>query len=250
MLGALSPSFKHMTSTIPASSHITTQDLVGIIIWYICYIPLVMVPPERLQRPFIFSSAAFGCTLIGLLAWSVPKAHGGGPLFHTQNTASSTPFSMMLGITSILGSWGSGTIGQSDWVRYSQRRYYPLLSQLVAAPVMITCCALVGVVVTSASDRILGQLIWSPIELLSAIQDYYDSSSAVRAAVFFAGFGCTCAQLSINVLLNSVSTGMDMAGLWPKYINIRRGAYILATVSPGWRQIVSMLTCASVRACQ
>jgi NCS1 family nucleobase:cation symporter-1 len=65
-----------------------------------------------------------------------------------------------------------------------------------------------------------------------AIQDYYDSSPASRAAVFFAALGCTCAQLSINVLLNSVSTGMDMAGLWPRYINIRRGAYILATVSP------------------
>lgn len=52
----------------------------------------------------------------------------------------------------------------------------------------------------------------------------------MRAAVFFAGLGCTCAQLSINVLLNSVSTGMDMAGLWPRYINIRRGAYILAAV--------------------
>lgn len=105
-----------MKSSIPASSHITTQDFVGVILWYLAYIPLVMIPPERLQRPFIFSSAAFGCTLIGLLAWSVPKTHGGGPLFHTVNTASSTPYSMMLGITAILSSWGSGTIGQSDWV--------------------------------------------------------------------------------------------------------------------------------------
>lgn len=102
---------------------------------------------------------------------------------------------------------------------------------MIAAPVMITCCALVGVVVTSSSSQILGEIIWSPINLLSAIQDYYGSSPGVRVAVFFAGFGCTCAQLSINVLLNSVSTGMDMAGLWPRYINIRRGAYILAAVS-------------------
>lgn len=116
MLGAMSPKWKNMTSSIPLSSHITTQELVGVILWYIAYIPLVMVPPERLQRPFIFSSAAFACTLIGLLAWSVPKTKGGGPLFHTVNTASSTPYSMMLGITAILSSWGYGTIGQSDWV--------------------------------------------------------------------------------------------------------------------------------------
>lgn len=102
---------------------------------------------------------------------------------------------------------------------------------MIAAPVTITVCALIGVVVTSASSEILGEIIWSPIGLLSALQDYYQSSPAIRAACFFAGLGLTGAQLSINVVLNSVSTGMDMAGLWPKYINIRRGAYILAAVS-------------------
>ena len=116
MLGAMSPSWKNKPSSIPASAHITEQELVGVVLWYILYIPLVMVPPERLQKPFIFSSFAFGCTLIGLLAWAVSTAGGGGPLFKTVNTASSTPYSMMLGITSILSSWGSGTIGQSDWV--------------------------------------------------------------------------------------------------------------------------------------
>ena len=243
MLGALSPSFKHKASSIPASAHITMQDLVGVIIWYIMYIPLVMVPPEHLQKPFLVSSIAFICTLIGLLSWSVSSAGGGGPLFNVPNTASSTSFSMMLGFSSMLGSWGSGTIGQSDWIRYSNRRYYPMLSQLIAAPTMITACALTGIVITSASAQILGQIIWSPILLmgtskealkllltllLGAIQDHYQSNPAVRAAVFFGGLGCTGAQLSLNVLLTAISTGMDMAGLWPKYLNIRRGAYILA----------------------
>ncbi|WVQ67214.1 uncharacterized protein L199_005409 [Kwoniella botswanensis] len=249
MLGAMSPSWKHQPNKFSASSNITHQDFLGVVLWYLAYIPLVLVPPERLQRPFVLSSAAFGATLIGLLAWAVPNAGGGGPLFKTVNTASSTPYSMMLGITSILGSWGSGTIGQSDWVRYSERRYYPMLSQLFAAPLMITLCALVGVVVTSASSSILGEIIWSPIELLSAIQDHYNSTPGVRAAVFFAGLGCTCAQLSINVLLNSVSTGMDMAGLWPKYLNIRRGAYLLAAIgiaSNPWQILASAATFLSV----
>lgn len=244
MLGALSPRFKHAPSAFPASAQITHQDLVGVFLWYIFYVPLVVYfPPEKLQRPFIVSSAAFACTMIGLLAWSVPRAGGGGPLFTMDNSPSmatgsgnsAVSYAMMLGITSILSSWGSGTIGQSDWVRYSHRRHYPLLSQLVAAPVMITCCALVGVVVTSASSKVLrlgpDELIWSPILLVGAIQDHYQDSPGSRAASFFAGLGCTCAQLSINVLLNSVSTGMDMAGLWPKYINIKRGALILAAVS-------------------
>ena len=53
----------------------------------------------------------------------------------------------------------------------------------------------------------------------------------MRAAVFFGGFSLAISQLAINVVLNSVSTGMDIAGLWPRFINIRRGAFILGIVS-------------------
>ena len=110
-----------------------------------------------------------------------------------------------------------------------------------------------GVVVTSASSNILGTLYWNPVELLAAIQEHYHSSShgkrfaaynhiylliltiffylIVRAAVFFGGFSLAISQLAINVVLNSVSTGMDIAGLWPRFINIRRGAFILGIVS-------------------
>lgn len=66
--------------------------------------------------------------------------------------------------------------------------------------------------------------------LLGEIQNYYNNSSGVRAAVFFASLGLVASQLSISVVLNSVSCGMDMAGLWPRYINIRRGGYIMAVI--------------------
>jgi len=52
----------------------------------------------------------------------------------------------------------------------------------------------------------------------------------VCASVFFGGVGLAFSQLALNVVLNSVSTGMDIAGLWPRFINIRRGAYIMAIV--------------------
>ena len=113
-----------MKNTIPLSSHITTNDLIGLLIWYLLYVPLVsyliysqsqlaslfaiqvLVPPEKLQKPFIVSSIAFVSTILGLTIWSVHTNGGGGPLFHTPNTAPSTSWSMIFGITSILGSWG------------------------------------------------------------------------------------------------------------------------------------------------
>ncbi|KAF9030987.1 hypothetical protein BDZ89DRAFT_1064306 [Hymenopellis radicata] len=188
-----------------------TKDLIGMIIYYIFFIAIMRIPPERLQKPFIVSSILFGGTLIGLLAWGVSNAHGSGTLFKEPGNPAhgSIGWSMMFAITSVLGAWGGGTLGQSDWTRYANRPYAPTLSQMVAAPVTIIVTAVVGIVVTSCGDQILGEVIWQPFSLLARIQDFYGGSPRARAGVFFAGLGCVCAQ---------------------KYLNIRRGAYVLAAL--------------------
>lgn len=88
-----------------------------------------------------------------------------------------------------------------------------------------------------------GEAIWNPRKLssldhnlgtslnsLSALiaQKWLDDSysSGARAAAFFASVGLLVIQISINVVDNAYSTGMDLAGLFSSYINIRRGAYI------------------------
>lgn len=163
-------------------------------------------------------------------------------------------WAFMFGITSVLGAWGSGTLGQSDWTRYAKTKHSPTLSQLIATPLTITVTAVIGIIATSASNSVLGgEILWNPIYLLAAVQEHYHSSPGVRAAVFFAGIGIVASQLSvseysfhsvsrrraytvaytdpqISIVLNSMSTGMDLAGLWPKYINIRRGSYVMMVV--------------------
>ncbi|KII93910.1 hypothetical protein PLICRDRAFT_694993 [Plicaturopsis crispa FD-325 SS-3] len=228
-IGAIIPGLAHMKQTL-AGGTLLTKDLIGMVIYYIFFVTIMRIPPERLQKPFIISSCMFGGTLIGLLAWGVTNAHGAGPLFKEAGEPAhgSIGWSMMFGITSVLGAWGGGTLGQSDWTRYADRPFAPTMSQLVAAPFTIIVCAVVGIIVTSCGEQILGELIWEPFQLLAALQDFYGDSSRARAGIFFAGLGCVCAQLGISIVLNSVSAGMDMAGLSPRYMNIRRGAYILA----------------------
>ncbi|KAJ7041351.1 permease for cytosine/purines, uracil, thiamine, allantoin-domain-containing protein [Mycena alexandri] len=237
-LGAIIPRLAHMTHTL-AGGVLLTKDLIGMII--------MRIPPERLQRPFVVSSVMFGGTLIGLLAWATTAAKGVGPLFqrNAEPAHGSVGWAMMFGITAILGSWGGGTLGQSDWTRYAGQPYAPTLSQLIAAPFFIILCATVGIVVTSCGEQIFGALIWEPFALLAQIQEFYHDSSRVRAGVFFAGLGCVCAQLGISIVLNSVSAGMDLAGLAPRYLNIRRGAYVLAAmglISNPWQYLSKAAT--------
>ncbi|KAK7900078.1 hypothetical protein LTR67_003824 [Exophiala xenobiotica] len=229
--GAIIPGLADMKNYFSESSHLLTKDFIGLVIWMIAFIPLVLVPPEKLQIPFAISFVMFAGSCIGLLIWGVHNAGGAGSMFQQPGSADNIGWAFMFGITAILGAWGAGTLGQSDWTRYANRKFAPTLSQMVAAPITIAVTATIGIIVTSTARDVLGgDIIWNPIYLLADIQDAYGSSPRSRAGVFFASMGLVSSQLAISVVLNSVSTGMDMAGLAPKYINIRRGSYIMACI--------------------
>jgi len=138
---------------------------------------------------------------------SVSQAGGAGSLFQMPSTTPNVGWAFMFGITSILGAWGAGTLGQSDWTRYAKTRHAPTPSQLLASPLTIAITAIIGIIVTSASRDILGgEVIWNPIFLLAAIQEYYQSSSGVRAGVFFAALGLVASQFSVRHLLGPMAT--------------------------------------------
>ncbi|KZO95911.1 hypothetical protein CALVIDRAFT_549801 [Calocera viscosa TUFC12733] len=235
LIGAIIPEFEDGPLKDPFSetSQLAKNDFIGFIIALTLFAFLILVPPEKMQRPFIASFTTFVGTMFGMLIWAVHTNHGSaGPLFKSAATTDEVGWGIMYGITAMIGSWGAGCLGQSDWTRYANRRGAPTMSQLIFAPIFITITALIGVVVTSCTVEILQleTIIWNPIDLLPVIQQFYGNSSAARAAVFFASIGLVLSQLAITVVLNSVSCGMDMAGLAPRWINIRRGGYIMIVV--------------------
>lgn len=232
MIGAIIPGFidGSLKELFSESSHLAKNDFIGLCIWgaFFCY--FLTIPPEKMQVPFFLSFFCLCGTCFGLLGWAVQTEGGAGPMFHDEATTKEVGWSVMFGITALLGSWGSGCLGQSDWTRYSRTRTGPMWAQLISPAVTITIVALIGVIVTSATSEMFGEVVWNPIDMLPLIQKYYHNSPGSRAGVFFASIGLVSSQMSISVVLNSVSTGMDLAGLCPKYINIRRGGYIMACI--------------------
>lgn len=58
-----------MKNTFSESSHLETKDFIGLVIWFAAFIPLVLIPPERLQIPFTISFLLFASSSFGLLIW-------------------------------------------------------------------------------------------------------------------------------------------------------------------------------------
>ncbi|KAK8201301.1 permease for cytosine/purines, uracil, thiamine, allantoin-domain-containing protein [Phyllosticta paracitricarpa] len=165
-------------------------------------------------------------------------------LFYTGSTkhGSTLSWNAVFGLQSIIGSQASGCLGQSDWTRYARTPNSALFGQLFCATILITVTAVCGILITSAAADVYGEYIWNPFELLLEVQLRNPSDSAQRAGTFFAGLGFLVSQLALCQMLNGVSTGMDMAALCPKWINIRRGCYILTVIAIAicpWNYVVN-----------
>ena len=213
----IGPVFVNLPNTLPVSANVDTASLISFFVFIVIFLPLPMIPPEKLQLPFKITFVMITATMFGMLGWSVHAAGGAGALMNAPASKSGSDLSWgaLYGLQSIVGAQASGCLGQSDWTRYARTPNAALFGQLVAAPIFIVVTCVCGILITSASATIYGEYIWNPFELLLVVQDHSMSAPA-RAGTFFAGLGFLTDQLALCQMLNGISTGMDMAALCPK----------------------------------
>jgi NCS1 family nucleobase:cation symporter-1 len=135
----------------------------------------------------------------------------------------------------------------SDYTRFAVKPKDQIISQIAVVPIMGIMTTVIGIICTSVAAQLYPDrgLLWEPYALLRAIQE--EGGSGARAAVFFAckykypvttaltevaepddlAFSFLIAQFGINIAGNAISGGIDLASMFPKYINLRRGAYIV-----------------------
>ncbi|KAH9885728.1 permease for cytosine/purines, uracil, thiamine, allantoin-domain-containing protein [Xylariomycetidae sp. FL2044] len=230
VLSAIFPSFHNMENTIDESEGITTKQLIGFIIYIVIFTLLMFIHPSKLQPLIYFSQYGINLTILGLFIWAL-AANGGASLLPPSKTISSSErsFRILQAMSSVAGAWTGASIRQSDWTRFSKTRYAAVGHQLITGPISLVVCSTMGIAATSAVAQMYGKPIWNPITLLETLQGL-DYSATTRAGTFFAGLGFFTSQVTINLIQNSVSCGMDLASLAPKYIDVTRGSLIMCLV--------------------
>ncbi|RPD56817.1 NCS1 nucleoside transporter family [Lentinus tigrinus ALCF2SS1-7] len=239
VIGAIWPSFYTLHNTLPANAGIELNDLVGILIFASISFPLLLVPPEHFRKPFLCGSIIMTFAVFAIFIWALAKDGGGGPLLnHLSELSGVEPltggtkfgWAMAYGISSTIGSTSAGILNQSDFTRFAAYPSAQIISQLVIVPLSTVVIAFVGLIVTSCAAGFYPDdgLLWAPYDLLPVIQAR--GGSGARAACFFAGCAFVISQFGINIPGNATSGGIDLSGLLPKYINIKRGAFITAAL--------------------
>ncbi|KAJ4417496.1 hypothetical protein N0V82_006160 [Gnomoniopsis sp. IMI 355080] len=185
------------------------------------------------------------------MIWAMVLAKGGGPLLSKGSTPMSAwdlGWSIVSGVTTVIGGIAVGLTNAPDYSRFARRPGDQVFGQWSGIIIFGTIFPLFGCLAASATQGIYGEAIWNPPLIAQRwLDDSY--SNGARAAAFFAGIGLLMIQISVNVVDNAFSTGMDLAGLFSSYLNIRRGAYIgliLSLVMCPWELLSSAAVFLSV----
>ncbi|KAH8093863.1 NCS1 nucleoside transporter family [Cristinia sonorae] len=239
MIGAIWPSFYDLKNTFSPSASMKTNEFVSFIIFWTISLPIFLLRPEHYRIPAIISSVVVTIAAFALFIWALVKQGNAGPLWShpeevygpgTRLSGSKLSWVMMRMISSGIGGWAGGILYQSDFSRYAAHPGDQIRGQVFIIPVCLLGSNILGIITTSCARGFYPDepLLWRLYDLLGAIQRH--EGPGARAAVFFAAFAFLLAQICVNVVACGVVGGMDLAALLPKYINIRRGSFIIAVI--------------------
>jgi NCS1 family nucleobase:cation symporter-1 len=170
---------------------------------------------ENWAAPFVLVMTAV------LLWWAVSRADGLGPLLaqpgRFRTFREFWPV-FVPSLTAMIGFWATLSLNMPDFTRFGRSQREQIVGQVVALPTTMFVFAAMGVVVTSATAVIYGELIWDPIKLVGRFRDPFVIAISMFTAVV--------ATLAVNIAANVVSPANDFANAFPRAISFKTGGLI------------------------
>ncbi|GAA5935072.1 hypothetical protein JCM3775_004693 [Rhodotorula graminis] len=225
---AIWPQFASMENKLPASAGITSNVMVAYFVFFSIQLPLMMVSPAKLRYLFTFKSiigpiAGFAC-----MGYYVRKS--GGYLYGGDPTASGSTigWAFMAALNSAVGSYSTLSLNIGDFTRYAKRPR-DQFAQVLVIPICFTATALMGVAIASGGYKVhgLAKIQFDPTRLMN---NWSTDTSLERAGLFFFGFAMALSNLGSNISANTISGANDFCSLFPRYLNIRRGSFLMGVI--------------------
>ena len=195
--------------------HSTTEWLSFLLFWslnvWIIYRGMDLLRAvENWAAPFVLVMTGL------LLAWAVSEANGLGPLLSQpgkfQTLATFLPV-FFPSLTAMIGFWATLSLNMPDFTRFGRSQREQVIGQVVALPTTMFVFAAMGVLITSATTIIYGEVIWDPIKLIAR----FSSPLVIAVSMFTA----VVATLAVNIAANVVSPANDFANAFPRFIRSR-----------------------------
>ncbi|AMD21990.1 HFR135Cp [Eremothecium sinecaudum] len=238
-LSTLSRSYMNMNAD--STSDLTGQRLIGFIVFLVITAPFLLVKPANYSIYLSTSAALTLAACIGITIWTVCDNSGRG----SAMTSGIPPASEVVNkgwlwvyaINSWYGGLVAGVANQSDFSRFNRRPRDSYVGTLIGINIVGIIVPALALIAYSAFYEKYGIATLYPTEMVTTIlRNQYDSGT--RAGSAFAALALIYSQIVMCTISNAIPGGMDLAALFPRFLNTRRGAvlvFILTWVVQPWR---------------
>lgn len=233
ILNSWSHHYLHLPNTLSSHVNVTTKEIIGFVLFHIITAFFYLLRPYQINYILIVACWATCFSMMGIVIYLAHLAGGVGELFtSTKSTAtgSAKAWAWVYMISYWFGSVSPGSVNQSDYSRFGSSLTAIYLGTILALLIPTTVVPVFGVIGASTTEKLYGQQFWQPMD----IYEYWlkkDYTAGGRAGSFFCGLSFTLAQIAYTISNSGFASGMDLAGILPKYINIPRGALFTALIS-------------------
>jgi len=110
-----------------------------------------------------------------------------------------------------------------DFSRFAKSESQMKVGNFLGLPVNFIVFALITVIVTAGSRQVFGTMLMDPVEIVGRIQN--------KPAVILGSLTFIVATMGINIVANFVSPAYDIANLFPRQIDFRKGGLIASVLA-------------------
>ena len=233
ILNSWSHHYLELKNTLSPHVAMTTKELIGFVIFHIVCALCYLMKPYQINRILIIACAGTCFSMLGIIIYLCHANGGAGSLFHTQKTTvsgSDRAWAWVYMISYWFGAVSPGAVNQSDYSRFGSSLKGIYLGTIVGLMIPPNLVPAYGVIGASTTQELYGESMWMPTEICNYWLNH-GYHPAARAASFFCGVFFALSQIAYTISNAGFASGMDLAGLLPKYVNIKRGAFFTAIVS-------------------
>ncbi|KAA9345522.1 NCS1 family nucleobase:cation symporter-1 [Adhaeribacter soli] len=225
MLKIWVPGVADLPQVFPASFGLETGPAITFIAFWLLNMAVVYRGVESIKKLLVFKAFFLPAAALALLFWAISAGNGLGPILAQPSKFTSNAdfwHYFFPALTGMVGFWATLSLNIPDFTRYAQSQRAQVTGQIIGLPPSMTIFSFIGVVVTSATVIIYGNVIWDPLVLAGKFES--------KVLVSIAMIAVTISTLATNIAANIVSPANDFANLAPAKIDFKKGGFITGII--------------------
>ncbi|MFT3975106.1 MAG: NCS1 family nucleobase:cation symporter-1 [Amaricoccus sp.] len=181
---------------------------------------------ETIRRFIDFCGPAVYVVMFALMAWILYHAGLGSlnlTLGDVKLSGMATLGQMVNAMLLVVAYFAALLLNFGDFSRFGKSERQMKVGNFLGLPVNFLVFSIIVVIVTAGSVAVFGEMLMDPVEIVSRIDN--------KVAVFIGSVTFIIATMGINIVANFVSPAYDIANLFPRHVDFKRGGLITSILA-------------------